>query len=186
MITELQLQNFKCFKQSPVFEFSKINLLTGVNGRGKSTLLQSILLLTQSVWKNRVFRKLHINGDLVELGNFDDIKNSETPRGKDIRFHIKTNIKDIEQVIFSFREDQSDSLVATISEIALKRQNENLEYHDNSVPLRHTDPKYLNSWNAFQRMFIYIYYVSAERAGPVKYVDKTYQPDSHNEAESII
>ena len=48
MITELSIENFKCFQNKETFIFSKINLLTGINGRGKSSLLQSMLLLSQT------------------------------------------------------------------------------------------------------------------------------------------
>ena len=89
MIKELQIQNFKCFRSSNSFEFSKINLLTGINGRGKSSLLQSMLILSQSAWRNNNLKKLVINDELINLGNYDDIKNSETPRAENIHFNLK-------------------------------------------------------------------------------------------------
>ncbi|MBQ9274073.1 MAG: AAA family ATPase [Succinivibrio sp.] len=61
MITSLQLHNFKCFAHSPRFEFSRINLLTGLNGCGKSTVLQALLLLGQSVNRNTEMRNLYLN-----------------------------------------------------------------------------------------------------------------------------
>ncbi|MFZ1825403.1 MAG: AAA family ATPase, partial [Chitinophagales bacterium] len=87
MIKEIQIQNFKCFIDSPPFGFSKLNLLTGINGRGKSSLLQTLLILSQSSWKNPDLKQLFINDELVQLGNFDDIKNSETSREKYIQFN---------------------------------------------------------------------------------------------------
>ena len=50
MINKIILKNFKCFKDETTFKTNKLNLLTGINGRGKSSLLQSILLITQSNW----------------------------------------------------------------------------------------------------------------------------------------
>ena len=52
MITKVSLTNFKCFEEKTDFDLSKINLFTGLNGRGKSTVLQALLLLAQSVNKN--------------------------------------------------------------------------------------------------------------------------------------
>ena len=47
MINKLILKNFKCFEELEV-NFSTVNVLTGLNGMGKSTVIQSILLLGQS------------------------------------------------------------------------------------------------------------------------------------------
>src|SRR5688500_14059022 len=88
MITDLQIQNFKCFKVSPTFHFSKLNLLTGINGRGKSTLLQSIILLCQSSQQFKKMEKIILNGYYIQLGDYDDIKNSETPRGESISYKV--------------------------------------------------------------------------------------------------
>lgn len=49
MITELSLKNFKCFPNLENISLGKVNLFTGSNGRGKSTFLQSLLLLAQSM-----------------------------------------------------------------------------------------------------------------------------------------
>ena len=53
MFQEITLTNFKCFQGRVDFPLSKINLLTGINGRGKSSFLQSLLLFKQSVEKDK-------------------------------------------------------------------------------------------------------------------------------------
>ncbi|MDQ1256487.1 MAG: hypothetical protein QG656_1083 [Candidatus Hydrogenedentes bacterium] len=47
MITELFLRNFKCF-ESQHLELRNLALLAGLNGMGKSSILQALLLLRQS------------------------------------------------------------------------------------------------------------------------------------------
>lgn len=47
MLRALELTNFKCFAKQGV-ELGALTLLTGLNGMGKSTVLQSLLLLRQS------------------------------------------------------------------------------------------------------------------------------------------
>ncbi len=47
MLKKLVLENFKCFDEMKL-SFSAVNILTGLNGMGKSTVMQSILLLAQS------------------------------------------------------------------------------------------------------------------------------------------
>ncbi|TAD98023.1 MAG: DUF3696 domain-containing protein [Bacteroidetes bacterium] len=75
MLTEIRLKNFKCFREETVFPLAKINLLTGINGRGKSTLLQSLLLMKQSVEYNPHTDEIILNGNCVNLGTGEDIKN---------------------------------------------------------------------------------------------------------------
>ena len=49
-----------------------------------------MLLLSQTFRNKKIGQQLFINGDWVELGTFDDIKNSNT-ENKIITFHIKTD-----------------------------------------------------------------------------------------------
>ncbi|KJU87091.1 hypothetical protein MBAV_000714, partial [Candidatus Magnetobacterium bavaricum] len=76
MLTEIGLKNFKCFASKTVIPVNKMNLFTGLNGRGKSTVLQSLLLMRQSIEKSRTTDKIHLNGSCVELGYFKDVSNS--------------------------------------------------------------------------------------------------------------
>ncbi len=50
MIAKIKLSNFKCFENLEL-ELGKVNILSGINGVGKSTIIQSILLLRQSYQK---------------------------------------------------------------------------------------------------------------------------------------
>ena len=52
MLTKITLENFKVFRNATEFPLAKINLLTGLNGRGKSSLLQSLLLMRQGIEHN--------------------------------------------------------------------------------------------------------------------------------------
>jgi predicted ATPase len=84
MLKEIRLKNFKCFREETIFPLSTINLLTGINGRGKSTLLQSMLLMKQSVEHNEYTNKLILNGNCVNLGTYEDLQNSESALGEKI------------------------------------------------------------------------------------------------------
>ncbi len=70
MINSIGLRNFKCFEDVNVV-LGNINLFTGLNGMGKSTLIQSILLLKQSLEYSD--DKFHLNGKYTSLGNSQDI-----------------------------------------------------------------------------------------------------------------
>ena len=74
MITEISFDNFKCLSKKGPFYLSKLNVFSGYNGRGKSSVMQFLLMLSQSIRKDQnQIRKLHLNGDYVNLGDFDEI-----------------------------------------------------------------------------------------------------------------
>jgi predicted ATPase len=78
MINSTRLKNFKNFKNETVFNVSQLNLLTGINGRGKSSYLQSLLLIRQSLEEHGNLDKIIFNGSCVNLGSFRDVKNRST------------------------------------------------------------------------------------------------------------
>lgn len=94
MVNSISLQNFKCYKDKTRFPLSKINLLTGINGKGKSTFLQSILLFKQSVEHSSSASTLILNGDYVKLGAFKDVRNADTSTSKSIliEFEFSTQV----------------------------------------------------------------------------------------------
>lgn len=69
MITNLSVKNFKSLKNVDV-RVSNLNLLMGLNGMGKSSFIQTLLLLMQSdKLKDRI---LELNGILVQIGQGRD------------------------------------------------------------------------------------------------------------------
>lgn len=158
MIEFVELKNFKCFKERKRFEFGQLNLLTGINGRGKSSLLQSVLILSQSIKRNSNVQKLIINDDLVQLGSYDDIKNSETPRSENIELSFGWNS---EKLSFKFIEDENNSLIAKAINAGV------LSNHSYSE----------ETFFDFKNWIGELHYVSADRLGPQKYVDKTNLPN---------
>lgn len=72
MISKIELKNFKCFEDITV-PFKNVTVLTGINGMGKSTVIQALLLMRQSYLKDRKINGLHLNGKYVDLGNAQDV-----------------------------------------------------------------------------------------------------------------
>lgn len=72
MLKGLILENFKCFDEIEL-RFSALNILTGLNGMGKSTVLQGILLLGQSQNSIRAEQVVSLKGKYVNLGVGQDI-----------------------------------------------------------------------------------------------------------------
>lgn len=73
MIQQIRLENFKCFEDQAI-EIGGLTLLAGLNGMGKSTVLQALLLLRQSALNGDMRAQgLLLNGDLIRLGTGRDV-----------------------------------------------------------------------------------------------------------------
>jgi predicted ATPase len=72
MLREVGVRNFKCFESVSV-PFRPLTMLSGLNSMGKSTIIQSLLLLRQS-YSNQLLHKkrLSLNGELVRIGTGAD------------------------------------------------------------------------------------------------------------------
>jgi predicted ATPase len=88
MLTKITLENFKVFRHATEFPLAKINLLTGINGRGKSSLLQSLLLMRQSIEHNENTTELILNGNCVHLGTWEDVKNRDEEESNEIKISL--------------------------------------------------------------------------------------------------
>jgi predicted ATPase len=73
MIRSLHIRNFKCFEDQP-FELGNLTLLSGLNGTGKSSVLQALVMLRQS-YQQRFLQNAEflLNGDLIKLGKAKDV-----------------------------------------------------------------------------------------------------------------
>jgi len=85
MIKSLSLSNFKSIGKTLILnddgepiegrlEFKPLTVFCGKNSSGKSTVLQSILLLAQTLQSNVPTQTLVLNGPMVKLGSVDDVK----------------------------------------------------------------------------------------------------------------
>src|SRR5262249_3198387 len=78
MLKRWSLANFKSFKDETQLDLAPITVLAGANSSGKSTIIQSILLLKQTIQYVPGTRAIGLNGPLLKLGRFDDIKNTSS------------------------------------------------------------------------------------------------------------
>lgn len=86
VIQKIIIQNFKSLKNIKL-NVSGLNILTGLNGMGKSSLIQVLLLLRQSHIQGLLSEGLSLNGSLVEIGTAQDAF-CESGKRTDIRFAI--------------------------------------------------------------------------------------------------
>ena len=75
MITELRAQNFKSWQDTGALQFAPLTGLFGANSSGKTSILQVLLMLMQTVESPDRNRVLHFGDDrsLVDFGTFHDL-----------------------------------------------------------------------------------------------------------------
>jgi predicted ATPase len=188
MLTEVSIKNFKCFENEAKFHFSKLNLLTGINGRGKSSLLQSLLLISQTFIKRKSPQQLVLNGEWVELGTFDDIKNDNSNENI-ISFQFKTDDNDQNDVCFKYTDTKESERIASIVSLIVNGEEKYIETtaaadiksdNSNIPPQPQSQNKNLLPLDSIKLVsqFHKFHYVAADRLGPIEYVKKNDNPES--------
>ena len=143
MISEIYIDNFKLYNDQTI-SLSPLTILTGMNGMGKSSLIQSLLLLRQSQSSNSNLKKgLNLVGDLYRPGQSIDVKSQSNPNAS---MQIKLTF-DHNQAPLDFRftyTGNEDSIILG---------------DENNV----SDDDILKQYSLFNKSFQYI---SAFRLGP--------------------
>jgi predicted ATPase len=89
LLTHLALTGFKCFEDTGEIPLSPLTLIFGKNNSGKSTILQSLLLLKQTIETPQYGPRLNTKGALYSAGNFADlIYGHQTSRGSSFSFSL--------------------------------------------------------------------------------------------------
>ena len=91
MLTGLKIFSFKCF-DSLSLPLAPLTLLTGFNAAGKSTTLQSVLLIAQTLRSNSRATELSLNGSLARLGTLREVLNSGQGN---VRFSVEDDMTEI-------------------------------------------------------------------------------------------
>lgn len=160
MIRALHLRNFKCFSDEKL-RLAPLTLLSGLNGMGKSSVIQSLLILRQSYQQGILQQGLLATaGDLVDLGTVSDIW---FERAKDESIEVRLELdKDIfsktpREARFPFRVLRGESL-------GLYGDKASMETAINSVVEKTVlfADRHPSGISKFQ-------YLNAERNGPRKY-----------------
>ena len=140
MIKHLAIKNFKLYKEVNL-PLNRLNLLTGINGRGKSTVLQAFLLMSQSAQINRATAQIYLNGDDVKLGTFDDVKSKEVSFSEPICFTFHYDEIVCQYFLYSNQTDASELNIDKITveshgfELELRKSETGDDmYHSYSSP----------------------------------------------------
>ncbi len=88
MLSDVQLENYKSFKKLDNLKIKPITVLCGANSCGKSSILQSILLLKQTKESRTPNNSILLNGNYVHLGDVRNIIHGHNPEE-----HVSINYK---------------------------------------------------------------------------------------------
>ena len=166
MIQEIRLKNFKPF-ESQSFQIKPLTLLSGLNSTGKSSVLQSLLLLRQSYQQGLLTKTgLLLNGDLVSIGT---AKDALFERAKEDLICFIVIWDNGNGGIWEFKYDPTSDV---------------LEFK--YLP---TDPEsYFESYSEFYQSSLFndnFHYLTAERIGPRRYFEMSdYQVRQHQQIGS--
>lgn len=138
MRSTLEIKNFKCFTSQKI-NMSALTILVGGNGMGKSTIVQSLLLLRQCIEKRK---EILLNGIYdLSLGTFDSIINCEATDNV-LSFAIyDEDMQIIANTKLTIDETSSDNMMVMKQKGYFSKRNVGL-------------------------LAPYFYYLSAERLGP--------------------
>lgn len=149
MLTRIKLSNFKCFQKLDL-NCAPLTLLCGLNGMGKSSVIQALLVLRQSFESGDLLDgRLVLGGELADLGTGTDVL-SEDADSDIVGFEIETDEIDRTCVLSFDCSRTTDQLIATNS---------------NPKQLGSFDPEV---WEEIPPFGHNLLYIDAERVGPRK------------------
>ncbi len=144
MITNLSINNLKLHDHTDL-ELKRLTILTGMNGMGKSTVVQSLILLRQSFMMNDLDSGLNLKGDLCDAGISGELACQASTEHT-----LQINMEFLGQADLNFSFEYPDNIMDTL--LPGIEENE-------------TSKAVLSKYSLFNEKFQYI---SAFRFGPQK------------------
>jgi predicted ATPase len=168
MLSEVRLDAFKCFDQVSV-PLRPLTLLAGHNGGGKSSILQAIVLLAQTMRSREWGRGLLLETQDLALGTAADVINQRTAR-KLLALGLSA---DGEDVTWTFKAGDRRALVVELHEV---RQGGAELSLDGAV--RWLLPEAEACSSKVVAALLRLSWISAERSGPRELLPLR-DPESH-------
>lgn len=104
MINKWILDNFKSINSEKVLDFRPMTIFTGANSSGKSTILQNILLVTQTLQSPIASRSIVLNGWFKKFGSYSDVVNCrDYSKNIKIGFSLKDKASDRSEIYYRRR-----------------------------------------------------------------------------------
>ena len=172
----------------------RLVLLTGINGKGKSTALQALLLIHQSVNRahalQQTLRRIELNGHYVRLGNFREVQHRDRRVGVEpitISFEFADDATNATVTSLVLEQRDGNERWAGIARIEVERFDGNKCVFQDSREPDDTDDYVILPFDGasadklgrFSRLgdLTHVHYVSADRLGPRDFFPRTSDND---------
>ncbi len=157
MLTRIELELFKCFKLLKL-PLAPLTLLSGTNASGKSTVLQAMVLLHQTILNHEWSTRLQLNGNEIQLGTVGDVIDQVNGR-----YEFCIGLVDDDCTVqwrFASEEDKQAMSVAVVS------VNVDGTAFASPDKLRFMFPEPLRRSEHLAKRLRNLTYLTAERVGP--------------------
>lgn len=160
MLRNLHIEGFKCFEKIDI-ELRQLTLLSGENSGGKSSAIQSLVLLAQHMQTREWGRNLLLDSPDLPLGTVADVLNQQSaPK----RLSLGLTTGD-ETISWSFLADDRRSLSVNLDNVSIDGRQFKVTA---ATKIRHLLPADLETVNesAVVRDLLRLSWITAERTGP--------------------
>lgn len=166
MIKKIAIEGFKSFGAKTEMNLARITVIYGKNGRGKSSIVQPLLLLAQTMQEKGIPDVMPVNGRFVKLGVAEDLINKDLSPKK---WTVELN-SDSESLILSYSTVKEKPQLATISEFFLNGEDRfvsvaSAEGSEN-MNIDHLKISVTTSDSSILQELKMLNYISSERCGP--------------------
>jgi predicted ATPase len=156
MLREIHLSSFKCFDNLDL-PLGPLTLLTGVNGGGKSSVMQALVLLSQTFGQQEWARALLLEGPELALGNVADVLNQSSAR-RSLALGITS---DQQTVKWTFKAEDRQALSIELEQIEIDGQQISLGNATRWL----MPPDYAEASSVVSALR-HLSWITAERTGP--------------------
>ncbi|MDU2210345.1 MAG: AAA family ATPase, partial [Eubacterium sp.] len=145
MHTELSIENFKCFSNKTTIKLGEINICLGSNSVGKSSAIQSCILLRQIYEQSKIYKNTNVDEYIIRLNDIYGLQLGDSQ-------HIQSANKD--EITFGIDGYEFQLYPILDSPMEMKVKN------------NYDIEKIFGNRGLFADEF---YYLNAERIGPRNY-----------------
>jgi predicted ATPase len=156
VLTRIDLQHFKCFDLLKL-PLGPLTLLSGSNASGKSSVLQALVLLHQTMHEHEWSTRLMLNGSAIRLGTVSDVVDKVHGRRS---FEIAIEDDEL-RYCWIFSGERSEMSMAIDYVAVGTAQNEKPELLRYLLPINVADPV-----PSLADRLRGLTYITAERVGP--------------------
>ncbi len=156
MLTRLDLHCFKCFHTLKL-PLAPLTLLSGTNASGKSSVLQSLVLLHQTMREQEWSTRLMLNGDTIRLGVVSDVVDQVYGRRS-----MGIRVEDDEVAYDWSFSGERDEMSMTVDLVRV--DGKQVDAPENLKCLLPVDLK--TSATVLAARLMHLTYITAERIGP--------------------